>query len=104
MSFSPNSRYFSVPVRSRKGSGGEEQLFLARRIIPLRSRYETDHTVRADSSTRIDAVSADEIGDPLLYWRICDSNGIADPAEATQPDGRTISIPLPLSDTGGGDA
>ena len=104
MNFSANSRYFTVPLRARTGPDGEEQLFVARRIIPQPSRYETDHLVRADASTRIDGVAAQEIGDPLLYWRICDANGIADPAEATQPDGKPIHIPLPLSDTGGGDA
>ena len=104
MSFSPSSRYFTVPQRSRTGPGGDEQLFVARRIIPQQSRYETDHSIRADASERIDGVAAEEIGDPLLYWRICDANGVAEPGEATQPDGRVINIPLPLSDTGGGDA
>lgn len=104
MPFSPSSRYFTTPIRMRTDADGEEVLFLARRIIPQSSRYEFAQVVRADRDSRVDVLAAEEIGDPLLYWRVCDANGIAEPAEALEPDGRELGIPLPLSGQGGGNA
>jgi hypothetical protein len=49
-------------------------------------------------------VAATAFGDAELYWRICDANGDAEPADATQPTGRLLVIPLPLEVSSDGDA
>lgn len=101
MPLSPDSRYFYLPQRSTVGAEGEEQFFLARRIIPQADSYGIAQTVRADKDSRIDWLAAQAIGNPLLYWQICDANGLTEPATALQPDGKTIGIPIPR---GPGDA
>lgn len=104
MPFSNNSRYYMTPVRSRIGPDGEEQMFLARRIIPQPERYTFERHIRADKDSRIDVVAAENFGDPLLYWRICDANGLAEPAEALATDNRKLGIPLPVGGQGGNGA
>lgn len=94
--FGPNSRYYTVPLRTRTAPDGTVQAFVGRRIIPAPERYRVLDRVRVDGHHRIDAVSAAFYGDPELYWRICDANGDADPALATTPAGRLVAIPLPL--------
>ena len=100
MPFSFNSRYYMTPLRSQIGPDGEEQMFLTRRIIPQSHRYEFERHIRADQDSRIDIVAAENYGDPLLYWRICDANGHAEPADALESDSKKIGIPLPLTGQG----
>jgi len=100
MSYSINSRYYMTPLRSLTGPDGEERLFLARRIIPQSHSYEFERHIQTGQDSRIDVVAAENYGDPLLFWRICDANGIAEPADSLKPDGKKIGIPLPRSGQG----
>jgi hypothetical protein len=102
--FGPNSRYRDVPLRSRKRPDGTDEQFVGRRIIPGLERYTALDRVVTDGLTRIDGVAANAFGDPLLYWRICDANGEAEPQTATQPAGRLLIIPMPLETSTDGDA
>lgn len=98
--FTPNSRYYGLPLRTRTNADGTTDTFVGRRIIPALARYRALDRVRTSGDGapdgRIDSVAAEVFGDPELYWRICDANGDADPGLATQPAGRLLIIPLPL--------
>lgn len=94
MSFSINSRYYMTPLRSQIGPDGEEQQFLARRIIPQSHSYEFERYIQTGQESRIDVVAAENYGDPMLFWRICDANGFADPGDSLEPDGKKVGIPL----------
>jgi hypothetical protein len=102
--FGPNSRYRDVPLRTRKRPDGTDASFVGRRIVPGLERYSALDRVAADGQTRIDVVSTGAFGDPLLYWRICDANGEAEPANATRTAGRLLLIPMPLEISGDGNA
>lgn len=102
--FPPNSRYRGVPLRTRIAADGREETFVGRRIIPAMERYRALDRYRAGSADRVDNVAAAAYGDPELYWRICDANGEAEPADATAPEGRLLVIPLPLEMADDGDA
>ena len=43
---------------------------------------------------RLDNLAGRFLGDPLLYWMICDANSATDPDELTAQAGRTILIPV----------
>jgi hypothetical protein len=43
---------------------------------------------------RLDNLAAKFLGDPLLYWMICDANTGSDPDALTTQVGRSILIPL----------
>jgi hypothetical protein len=102
--FAFNSRYRGVPLRTRMAPDGTVETYVGRRIIPAVERYAAlgRHKVIADD--RIDRIAAEAFGDPEQYWKICDANGDADPAEAAEPDGRLLVIPLPLEISDHGDA
>ena len=94
--FPPNSRYFNMPLRTRTAADGTMETFVGRRIIPALERFRALDRHRTTGNDRIDSVAAVSYGDPELYWRICDANGDAEPADGTKPTGRLLVIPLPL--------
>lgn len=100
--FPLNSRYRNVPLRTRTAPDGTVEAFVGRRIIPGLERYTPIARHKLAGDERIDRVSGEYFGDPELYWRICDANGDEDPALAASPEGRVITIPMPLevSDNG----
>lgn len=104
MTFPPNSRYYPLPIRTRIRADGTVDSFVGRRIIPAMERYRAVDRHRTAEHDRIDNVAADAFGDPELYWRICDANGDAEPATATEPEGRLLVIPLPLEVADDGNA
>lgn len=91
-----NSRYANAPVLNWRAADGTEIRYIGRRIIPEMSEYSTLDTYRASGHKRIDGLAEDYYGDPELYWRICDANGIERPSEALAEDGTKLTIPLPL--------
>jgi nucleoid-associated protein YgaU len=92
----PSSRYYGAAVETFTRADGVEVAYLQRRIIPQPDIYTStqDHVV-ADGD-RLDNLAAKFLGDPLLYWMICDANGATDPDELTSHSqvGRTIKIPV----------
>jgi len=97
-----NSRYRMVAERRTTLPSGEEVAFIGRRIIPDLDRFKPLDRHRVVEGDRIDQVSAGGYGDPLLYWRIVDASGEADPFAACRPVGRTLVIPLPIEVSGDG--
>lgn len=102
--FPVNSRYHGIQLRSRTAPDGTIETFVGRRIIPAMERYRALDRRRTLNNDRIDGVAADSFGDPELYWRICDANGEAEPANATEPTNRLLVIPLPLEIADDGNA
>lgn len=102
--FPMNSRYRDVPLRTRIGPDGTIEEFVGRRIIPAMERYGVAGRYRLIAGDRIDRIAADAFGDAEQYWKICDANGDADPAQAAGPPGRLLVIPLPLEIKDNGDA
>jgi hypothetical protein len=96
-----NSRYAGTEVRTYRTAGGEDVRYLGRRIIPELDRYRVLDRHRTLAAERIDQVADAYYGDSEQYWRICDANGSERPAEACEPVGSLLLIPLPLEMTGG---
>ena len=44
---------------------------------------------------RLDHLAARYLGDPTLFWRICDANDALRPEELIEEPGRRVDIPLP---------
>ncbi|MGO9237003.1 MAG: LysM domain-containing protein [Methylocella sp.] len=89
-----SSRYYGAQVLQYVPPGGAPVKYLARRIIPQPDTYTSVQNYVIGDGDRLDNLAARFIGDPLLYWMICDANGATDPDELTQQAGRTILIPL----------
>jgi hypothetical protein len=98
-----NSRYYSIGTTMFTRPDGTIVRYLNRRIIPQPEQYTTLRQYVVKEGDRIDTVARTQIGDPLLYWILCDANAVSDPDELTADAGRVLSITLPagIGTTGG---
>jgi nucleoid-associated protein YgaU len=90
----PNSRYYGFAVEFFTRTDGTKAAYLQRRIIPQASIYTSLQNYVIVDGDRLDNLAFKNLGDPLLYWTICDANGATDPDELTAEVGSTIQIPL----------
>jgi nucleoid-associated protein YgaU len=95
----PTSRYYGFAINTITRADGENIAYLKRRIVPRPDIYTNVMNYTVVESDRLDNLAAKFLGDPLLYWMICDANGTIDPDELTAPSqvGRQIKIPLVAS-------
>lgn len=95
------SRYDGIPtgrVEADDGHGGvRDVMYLLTRtpIDPAAAVPLAWHRVAADD--RLDLVAARYLGDPAVYWQICDANLTLDPGDLVGPDaeGSVLTIPTP---------
>jgi nucleoid-associated protein YgaU len=53
--------------------------------------------VTVNQGDRLDLIAARALGDPELFWRICDANNAMDPLELTAEPGRRLRVAIPQS-------
>ena len=75
------SRYQGLQIRERVAEGGRPVRYLARRFLP-QPRASADPEIAGE---RLDNLAARLLGDPTLYWQICDETRVLNPAELEQP-------------------
>jgi nucleoid-associated protein YgaU len=98
-----SSRYYGAQTQQFVLPDGTPVMYLARRIIPQPATYTTPQSYVIVDGDRLDNLAARFLGDPLLYWMICDANGTTDPDALTSaPDSagtssatarQTINVP-----------
>jgi hypothetical protein len=91
-----NSRYYGAQAEQYTQPDGTPVMYLARRIIPQPGTYTSLQQYVVVDGDRLDNLAARFLGDPELYWMICDANGAVDPDELTANAGSTILIPLAM--------
>ena len=89
-----SSRYYGTPIETFTASDGTQVVYLQRRVVPQPDIYTTLQDYVVVDGDRLDNLAAKFLGDPLLYWMICDANDATDPDEMTVEAGRTIKIPV----------
>lgn len=91
----PNSRYHNLPLGLRVLPDGREVAFIRRRfpVDPDRMRTFAEH--QATGSDRLDRLAASYLGDPTLFWLICDANLALHPDEVLAEPGVTVRIATP---------
>ncbi len=90
----PSSRYYGSTVQFFTRANGVRVAYLQRRIIPQPGIYTSLQKYAIVDGDRLDNLAYKYLGDPLLYWTICDANGATDPDDLTAQVGSTIQIPL----------
>lgn len=97
------SRYYGLGTASWTRPDGIEVRYLQRRIIPQPEQYATMQQHVVVEGDRIDNVANLRMGDPLLYWILCDANAATDPDALVAEPGRVLRITLPagISTAGG---
>jgi hypothetical protein len=92
-----SSRYYGIEIARLVRPDGQEVVYLRRRFLPDPARLALigEHVVA--QAERPDHVAAEELGDPELFWRLCDGNPVLQPEELTEEVGRRMRITLPES-------
>jgi nucleoid-associated protein YgaU len=102
VTFPPNSRYYGTGTLTytapgASGNGQQSVTYLARRFVPQPGapNFSTvaQHTVK--QGDRLDLIAAKYLGDPLIFWLICDANGVIRPDDLVKTPGTAINITLP---------
>ena len=93
--FAPNSRYAGSDTMTLQSPQGISVIYLARRFLPPADSLQLlqEHTVT--EGERLDNIAAQYMGDPTLFWRLCDANDAMRPDELTETIGRTLRVTLP---------
>jgi len=89
-----SSRYYGDAIETHTMPDGKDVVYLQRRIIPQPDVYTALRDYVVVEGDRLDNLAAKFLGDPLLFWMICDANGATDPDELTAQVGQTIRIPI----------
>jgi hypothetical protein len=94
-SFSITSRYHGLPTTTVELEGGKVVVYVQRRFLPSADRFSLlqEHTVT--EGDRLDNITAQYLGDPEQFWRLCDANNAMHPDELTETIGRRLRITLP---------
>jgi hypothetical protein len=93
--FSPGSRYAGQPIAVHVDPQGRPRAYVALREVPAARVARPEDPVHIVSANdRLDRVTWRYLGDPELFWRICDANGALDPDEMTSVIGRRLLVPL----------
>ena len=93
--FPANSRYVGVAQGQHVTADGRKIVYLRRRLVPPPERFELlqEHVVSAGD--RLDNLAARYVGDPELFWQLCDANRAMRPDDLTATVGRRLRITLP---------
>jgi hypothetical protein len=102
--FSITSRYYGIATITLETAGGKKIVFVRRRLVPPPENFDllVEHVVT--EGERVDNITAQYLGDPEQFWRVCDANGVIRPEELVEPIGRRIRITLPEGIPGTSDA
>jgi len=94
------SRYSSVGTAKLETAKGTV-IYLRRRFVPQPERFSLLREHMVTQGDRLDNVTAEHLGDPEQFWRVCDANRALRPDELTETIGRRLRITLPEGLQGG---
>jgi hypothetical protein len=92
--FPPPSRYYGIELTTI-AIDGDVVAYVRRRFVPQPEVFAAigEHVVV--QGERLDHIAARELGDPLLFWRLCDANRALRPEELLETIGRRLLISMP---------
>ena len=96
--FDPTSRYSQCETEKLKVTDPDGKIreihYAKRRFIPpaAGTTVIVEHTVT--QGERLDNITAQYLGDPTQFWRICDANEVMNPKELEEV-GKAIKIAMP---------
>ena len=98
--FASTSRYYGLPVETFVLANGNMVAYVTRRFVPAPERFQTLQLHTVTQGERLDNIAATFLGDPDLFWRLCDANRAMRPESLTDKPGGTLRITLPAGITG----
>jgi nucleoid-associated protein YgaU len=97
VSFPTDSRYHGSATLTYTTPDRRSISYLARRFVPAPGapNFATVATHTVKQGDRLDLIAAKYLGDPLLFWLLCDANGAIRPDALVETPGETLSITMP---------
>jgi len=92
--FAANSRYQGAGTSTLTTAGGQTVVYVQRRFVPQASSFAVLQQYTVQQGDRLDNMAAQLLGDPQLYWRLCDANGALRPQEI-EVQGLVLNVTLP---------
>jgi len=92
--FNPSSRYYNLENATYTTSAGRVVVFKRRRFLPSIDGSPVLAELTIGQADRLDNIAARTLGNPELFWQICDANNAMHPRDLGHP-GRHIKITLP---------
>jgi len=93
--FAATSRYAGVEKTSHVQPDGTTVVYLKRRFLPPADRFTVLHEHVVKEGERLDNITAQYLGDPEQFWRVCDANEAMQPEALTETPGTSVKITLP---------
>jgi hypothetical protein len=93
--FPPTSRYYTIGTAVLNPDSDRPIVFLRRRFVPQPERLATIRFHVVMDRERPDHIAAAELGDPELFWRLCDANRATFANELVEEVGRRIRVAMP---------
>lgn len=93
--FPAASRYHGLDVATLETRDGRTVAYLHRRFCPQPESLALVREHLVTDADRLDNLAATHLGDPLLFWRLCDANRALDPHELVHVVGRRLRLTLP---------
>ena len=93
--FDSKSRYANVDTLEFQLNGRMVQ-YKKRRFIKALSKFNTFQEIDVSEGDRLDLIAYQKLGNPELFWKICDTNRAMHPLELTDEIGKTLKISNPL--------
>jgi hypothetical protein len=97
VSFPTDSRYYNSATLQYTAPNGQVIAYLARRFVPQPGtpNFATVALHTVTHADRLDLIAARYLGDPLLFWLLCDANGAIRPNALIAQPGSQIAITMP---------
>jgi hypothetical protein len=98
--FPITSRYYGIEIATLAVTDDRAVVYLRRRFVPSAEQFQLLQYHTVTQGDRLDNITATYLGDPELFWRLCDANSAMRPDELTETIGRRLRITLPAGVTG----
>jgi hypothetical protein len=92
--FDHTSRYYHIETAIFEWPDGRKSSYKRRRFLPQPESLTILGEAIVQAEDRLDLIAARALGDPLVFWRICDANGAMRTDDLLEI-GRRLNVPLP---------
>lgn len=91
----PTSRYARLETKTYLSKDGKEVAYMPRRFLPQAEELQILAEVNVEQSDRLDLIASRILGNPLMFWQICDANNAMDPFDLVDESNIKLKVPVP---------
>ena len=97
VAFPVDSRYYGSSTLTYTAPNGKSITYLTRRFVPQSGvpNFATIAQYTVKQGDRLDLIAAKYLGDPLIFWLLCDANDAVRPHDLVATPGTVLQITAP---------